>query len=80
MRLQTLVLRHEPPGLDGEALDEHTQRWAKAINDSGEAYLTPAIIDGRWAVRVSVGATATERQHVIDLWRLMRAKADEGEK
>jgi hypothetical protein len=31
-------------------------------------------------VRVSVGATATERQHVIDLWRLMRAKADEGEK
>jgi len=80
VRLQTLVLRHEPPGLGGDALDEHTQRWAKAINESGEGYLTPAIIDGHWAVRVSLGATATERQHVIDLWRLMRAKAEEGGK
>jgi aromatic-L-amino-acid/L-tryptophan decarboxylase len=75
VRLQTLVLRHEPSNLDGDALDTHTQRWAKAINDSGEAYLTPTLIDGRWAVRVSLGAVPTEREHVADLWRLMREKA-----
>jgi aromatic-L-amino-acid/L-tryptophan decarboxylase len=75
MRLQTLVLRHEPPGLAGEALDAHTLGWVRAINDSGEAYLTPTLIDGCWAVRVSLGAAATERQHVIELWRLMREKA-----
>ena len=75
VRLQTLVLRHEPAGLAGEALDAHTQGWARAVNDSGEAYLTPTLIDGRWAVRVSLGATATEQQHVVALWRLMREKA-----
>jgi aromatic-L-amino-acid decarboxylase len=55
VRLQTLVLRHEPAGLDAGALDAHTQAWARAINESGEAYLTPTQIDGRWAVRVSIG-------------------------
>jgi aromatic-L-amino-acid decarboxylase len=74
-RLQTLVVRHEPPGLDREAADAHTREWAQAVNDSGEAYLTPAVIDGRWAVRVSIGAAATEHEHVVDLWRLMRQKA-----
>jgi aromatic-L-amino-acid/L-tryptophan decarboxylase len=75
VRLQTLVLRHEPPGLTTEALNDHTMGWVKALNESGEAYLTPTIIDGRWAVRVSFGAAATEREHVVDLWRLMREKA-----
>jgi len=77
VRLQTLVLRHEPAGLDAAALDVHTQAWVKALNESGEAYLTPAIIDGHWAVRVSIGTAATEREHVADLWRLMRRHAGE---
>lgn len=75
VRLQTLVLRHEPRGLDAAALDTHTLAWVKAVNDSGAAYLTPTFLDGHWAVRVSIGATATEREHVIGLWRLMREKA-----
>src|SRR3954469_16653075 len=40
--LQTLCVRHEPAGLDGEALDRHTQAWCDRINRSGAAYLTPA--------------------------------------
>ena len=52
------------PGLTGEALDAHTQAWADRINRSGAAYLTPAILDGRWMVRVSIGALLTEREHV----------------
>jgi aromatic-L-amino-acid/L-tryptophan decarboxylase len=77
VRLQTLVLRHEPPGLDPAALDAHTLSWVKALNDSGETYLTPTLIDGRWAVRVSLGAAATEREHVAGLWRLMCTTAGE---
>ncbi|HEX6896348.1 MAG TPA: pyridoxal-dependent decarboxylase, partial [Bryobacteraceae bacterium] len=37
--LQTLCVRHEPPGLEGEALDRHTLDWAERINRSGAAYL-----------------------------------------
>ncbi|EQD37342.1 Aromatic-L-amino-acid decarboxylase, partial [mine drainage metagenome] len=53
--LQTVCVRHEPPGLTGDALDRHTLGWARRINESGHAYLTPALLDGRWMVRVSFG-------------------------
>jgi aromatic-L-amino-acid decarboxylase len=73
--LQTLVLRHEPPGLTAAQVDGHTRAWAQAVNDSGEAYLTPAVITDRWAVRVSFGSAATEHEHVVDLWRVIREKS-----
>jgi aromatic-L-amino-acid decarboxylase len=74
--LQTVCLRHEPPGLQGVDLDRHTQAWAERVNRSGKAYLTPATLDGRWMVRVSIGAERTEREHVESLWRLMRQEAE----
>ncbi len=75
VRLQTVCVRHEPPGMGGEALDAHTQAWCDRINRSGHAYLTPAILEGRWMVRVSIGAEATEREHVARLWEWMQEEA-----
>ena len=74
--LQTICVRHDPGGLDGEALDRHTQLWCDRINRSGAAYLTPAVLDGRWMVRVSIGAEQTEREHVEALWDAMRTEAE----
>ncbi len=74
--LQTLCLRHEPAGLDGDALDRHTLGWCDRINRSGAAYLTPALLDGRWMVRVSIGAEQTERPHVETLWKMMQMEAE----
>jgi len=74
--LQTLCVRHEPDGLSGEALDRHTLAWVERVNRSGAAYLTPATLDGRWMVRVSIGAENTERTHVEALWRTMRHEAE----
>jgi aromatic-L-amino-acid decarboxylase len=74
--LQTVCVRHQPPGLEGEELDAHTLAWARRINESGNAYLTPAVLNGRWMVRVSIGAEATEREHVEQLWTLMRREAE----
>jgi aromatic-L-amino-acid/L-tryptophan decarboxylase len=74
--LQTVCIRHQPGGLDGEALDKHTLGWADRINRSGAAYLTPAILEGRWMVRVSIGAIPTEREHVEELWKLIRREAE----
>ncbi len=70
--LQTLCVRHEPPELTGADLDRHTQAWCDRINRSGAAYLTPATLEGRWMVRVSVGAEQTERAHVERLWTVMQ--------
>jgi aromatic-L-amino-acid decarboxylase len=76
VRLQTVCVRHEPPGMTGEALDQHTLNWVERVNRSGEGYLTPAILDGRWMVRASIGALATELAHVESLWNLMRREAE----
>ena len=70
--LQTLCVRHEPDGVDGDALDRHTLAWGDRMNRSGQAYLTPATLDGRWMVRVSIGAEQTEREHVAALWDMMQ--------
>ena len=72
VQLQTVCVRHEPLGLEGEVLDRHTMAWADRLNRSGKAYVTPAVIKGGWMVRVSVGTIATERQHVEQLWRDMQ--------
>ncbi|MFI5178185.1 MAG: pyridoxal phosphate-dependent decarboxylase family protein [Vicinamibacterales bacterium] len=74
--LQTVCVRHAPPALDGEALDRHTLAWADRVNRSGDAYLTPAQLDGRWMVRVSIGALATERVHVERVWAAMQREAE----
>lgn len=70
--LQTVCVRHEPEGVTGEALDAHTRAWCDRVNASGAAYLTAAVLDGRWMVRVSMGAATTERRHVEDTWRAMQ--------
>jgi aromatic-L-amino-acid/L-tryptophan decarboxylase len=74
--LQTVCVRYEPPGLSADALDRHTQAWAARINQSGAAYLTPALLDGQWMVRVSIGAEQTERRHVEEVWSLMQREAN----
>nr|WP_269807721.1 DOPA decarboxylase [Pseudomonas sp. NMI795_08] len=73
VQLQTLCIRHCPAGLQGEALDAHTRGWADRLNASGDAYVTPATLNGRWMVRVSVGALPTEREHVQRLWTGLQA-------
>jgi len=73
--LQTVCVRHEPPGLEGEELDRHTRSWCDRINRSGQAYLTPATLDGRWMVRISIGSELTERIHVEQVWNLMQQAA-----
>lgn len=73
VHLQTLCIRHRPAGLEGEALDRHTRAWADKLNGSGLAYVTPATLEGRWMVRVSVGALPTEREHVEQLWQQLQA-------
>jgi aromatic-L-amino-acid decarboxylase len=74
--LQTVCVRHEPAGMSEGELDRHTQAWADQLNRSGAAYVTPAKLDGRWMVRISVGATMTEIGHVEDLWKAMQAAAE----
>jgi len=75
--LQTVCLRYEPPALSSDGLDHHTLAWCDEINRSGIAYLTPAILENRWMVRVSIGAYLTELSNVAALWELIYTTAEE---
>jgi len=75
--LQTVCMRHTPPGLAGDPLDKHTLDWVDRVNRSGYTYLTPATLAGRWMVRVSIGAYPTERADVADTWAVIQAMAEE---
>lgn len=74
--LQTVCIRHAPPGVEGAALDQHTLAWVDRVNRSGGAYLTPATLAGRWMVRVSIGAYPTEREDVAAAWALICEMAE----
>ncbi len=71
VQLQTVCIRHVAPNVD---LTAHNFEIVRRINQSGRAYLTPSIVDGKQILRVSIGAERTERRHVEALWtELQRA-------
>ena len=49
--------------------DGPTDALIESINSSGLSHVTRTVLDGRSVLRVSVGARATEREHVEALWR-----------
>ena len=55
--------------------NDATRRLLDAINAGGRAYLTHTDLDGRLAIRVSVGQTRTEYRHVEQLWRQLQRAA-----
>ena len=75
MTLQTVCIRHQPAGLEGDALDRHTLAWVGDINQSGAAFMSPSTLDSRWMVRISIGVEATTREHVESLWKIIRQRA-----
>jgi aromatic-L-amino-acid/L-tryptophan decarboxylase len=75
VKLQTVCVLHTPRDGDAGQLDQHTLAWCEAVNASGLAHVTPAILDGRWMVRVSIGAEPTEWADVVALWELMQKTA-----
>ncbi len=78
--LQTVCIRHVPKDEQGQplaedALDAHTLGWLARINNSGAAFMSPSLLDGRWMVRVSIGVEDTTRAHVERLWELVQRSA-----
>ena len=75
--LQTVCIRHVPARLAGneDGLAVHNLRLADAINQLGRSYLTPSVLKGKQMIRVSIGAQATQREHVAALWEDLQEAA-----
>ena len=75
--LQTVCIRHVPARLAGneDGLAVHNLRLADAINQLGRSYLTPSVLKGKQMIRVSIGAQATQWEHVAALWEDLQEAA-----
>ncbi|MPZ86464.1 MAG: aspartate aminotransferase family protein [Nitriliruptorales bacterium] len=59
--------------------EKANRRLLETLNASGELYLTHTVLDGRFTLRLSIGALATRREHVEAAWECIRATARAGE-
>jgi len=66
--LNLVCFRHR----GGEAAN---QKLLDRLNGSGELYLTHTKLDGKFTLRMSIGATTTQARHVQAAWDKIRAAA-----
>ncbi|KAL3573771.1 hypothetical protein D5086_024384 [Populus alba] len=54
---------------------ELNRKLLAAVNESGRAFMTHAVVGGLFIIRCAIGSTLTEERHVDDLWKLIQEKA-----
>jgi aromatic-L-amino-acid decarboxylase len=60
---------------DDPALDLLNEQLLQAVNATGEAFLSHAVLEGRYTLRLAVGNIRTEERHVERAWAVLRAEA-----
>lgn len=69
-----VCFRLKPIGGDGNAIAVN-KKLLEAINSSGQAYMTHAVIGGTFAIRCAIGGSLTQKCHIDSLWKLIQNKA-----
>jgi len=74
----TVCFRHVPPPIAGDeaALERHNAAVMDAVNRTGDVFLSHTKLNGRFAIRVSVGNIRTEARHVEHAWELLQRAAE----
>lgn len=75
VELGAVAFRYVTYGDDGEVHDEVNMAILERVNASGEAFMTHTSLNGRTALRVSIGNLRTTRADVERLWMLLRKAA-----
>jgi aromatic-L-amino-acid decarboxylase len=68
----TVVFRHVPAGMTGDALNEHNARVLEKVNATREVYLSHTRVRGSYALRVAIGNIHTTESHVRRVLDLVR--------
>jgi len=77
VHLSTVVFRFEPGWRGDDEVDAANRAILERVNASGEAFLTHTALDGRVALRLSIGNLKTTRDHVARAWELLEAAGRE---
>jgi glutamate/tyrosine decarboxylase-like PLP-dependent enzyme len=74
--LSICCFRHAPPGMANTALNEHNERLLTALHRDGRAYLSNAVVDGRFALRACITNFRTTRDDIDRTLTLVRELGD----
>ncbi len=72
--LNTLCFRFHPSHIsDEQKLNELNRRLLDQIQQSGELFLTHTTLNGKYTIRMVIGNTNVEQQHVEKAWTLIQS-------
>jgi aromatic-L-amino-acid decarboxylase len=55
--------------------DERNQRLLERVNSSGEVFISHAVLDGRFVLRLAVGQMQTSKEDVSCAWEVLNREA-----
>jgi aromatic-L-amino-acid decarboxylase len=70
-----VVFRYQPEALGNAAADTLTEQVMHRVNEGGEVFLSHTKVDGRYAIRLSIGNLRTEPADVRRAWTLIHEAA-----
>ncbi|MGA8795944.1 MAG: pyridoxal-dependent decarboxylase [Candidatus Cybelea sp.] len=70
--LSVVCFRYAPPGVDEAQRDALNAEILRAVNATGEVFLSHTRVDGRYALRLAIGNLRTQRADVEHAWRLLQ--------
>jgi len=70
-----VCFRARPGGVLEPELDAFNEQLLKAVNASGEVFLSHTRIGSRFALRLAIGHAATAERHVRRAWELLDSLA-----
>jgi aromatic-L-amino-acid/L-tryptophan decarboxylase len=59
-----------------KSTDDFNMKLMNAVNETGKAFFTHTKLNGRVVLRLSIGQTHTEEDHVKQTWELIRSMAE----
>lgn len=57
--------------------NDFNKKLLETINNQGKMYFTHTVINGRYVLRMCIGQTNTETQHVVQAWKTIQETAKE---
>ena len=77
LTMNLVCFRYHPANVnDEEKLNALNEQLLHRVNKTGKMYLTHTKVDGKYALRMVIGQTEVEQQHVEEAWNIIKEEVE----